>query len=282
MPALCLYSNNKQINTASLNKYIFKELKGTNMTFKQLHHKNTPLVICNVWDASSAKIAEKLNFKAIGTSSAAISNMLGYEDGEQMSFDELVYIVKRILASTTLPLTVDIESGYSRDPLITASYIKILAELGVVGINIEDSLVINTRELINADLFTEYLKAVTNQLAKDNVNIFINVRTDTYIVGADNVLEQTIERIKLYETAEIEGIFVPCITNENDIKAVVKSTELAINVMCMPELPNFDVLSQLSVNRISMGNFLFDNITTSLENSLTSILNTESFKPVFS
>jgi len=252
------------------------------MTFKQLHHQNTPLVICNVWDANSAKTAEKLNFKAIGTSSAAIANMLGYEDGEQMSFDELLYIVKRILVSTTLPLTVDIESGYSRDPLITAGYIKILADLGVVGINIEDSIVNGTRKLLDPINFTKYLKIIKDELIKQKIDIFINVRTDTYIVGSDNVLDQTIERIKLYETAEIEGVFVPCITNENDIKAVVKSTELAINVMCMPELPNFDVLSQLSVNRISMGNFLFDNITTSLENSLTSILNTESFKPVFS
>jgi len=252
------------------------------MNFKELHHLNTPLLICNVWDANSAKIAEKLKFKAIGTSSAAIANMLGYEDGEQMSFDELVFIVKRILASTTLPLTVDIESGYSRDPSVTAGFIKTLCDLGVVGINIEDSLVTNTRELINAESFTEYLKAVTNQLAKDNVDLFINVRTDTFIVASENVLEQTIERIKLYQTAEIDGVFVPCITNESDIKAVVNSTELAINVMCMPELANFDVLNQLSVNRISMGNFLFDNLTTSLENSLISIINTESFKPVFS
>jgi len=251
------------------------------MNFKELHHQKSPLLICNVWDANSAKVAQKLKFKAIGTSSAAIANMLGYEDGEQMSFDELVFIVKRILASTTLPLTVDIESGYSRDPVVTAGLIKKLADMGVVGINIEDSLVTTTRELINADVFTEYLKAVTSQLAKDKVDIFINVRTDTFIVGCDNVLEQTIERIKRYETAEIQGLFVPCITNENDIKAVVKSTELAINVMCMPELANFDVLSQLSVNRISMGNFLFDNLSANFENKMSEIIESNSFNPVF-
>lgn len=251
------------------------------MRFKQRHHQNTPLLICNVWDANSAKIAQKLNFKAIGTSSAAIAQMLGYEDGEQMRFDELLFIVKRILASTTLPLTVDIESGYSRDPLVTAGFIKTLSELGVVGINIEDSLVNKTRKLINIDAFADYLNAVTEQLAKDNVDIFINVRTDTFILGTDKVLEQTIERIKRYETANIDGVFVPCITNESDIKAVVNSTELAVNVMCMPELPNFGELEELKVNRISMGNFLFDSLAANLENKISDVLESKSFDPVF-
>ncbi|MBU2968430.1 isocitrate lyase/phosphoenolpyruvate mutase family protein [Pseudoalteromonas sp. C2R02] len=251
------------------------------MKFKQLHHQNTPLLICNVWDANSAKTAQKLNFKAIGTSSAAIAQMLGYEDGEQMRFDELLFIVKRILASTTLPLTVDIESGYSRDPLVTAGFIKTLSELGVVGINIEDSLVNKSRELINADAFADYLNAVTEQLAKDNVDIFINVRTDTFILGTDNVLEQTIERIKRYETANIDGVFVPCITNISDITAVIESTDLAINVMCMPELPNFEVLEQLNVNRISMGNFLFDSLAADLESKIIDVLEAKSFAPVF-
>ena len=251
------------------------------MKFKQLHHNNSPLLICNVWDANSAKIAQKLNFKAIGTSSAAIAQMLGYEDGEQMSKDELLYIVKRILASTTLPLTVDIESGYSRDPLVTADFIKTLSQLGVVGINIEDSLVNKTRELINADAFARYLNAVTEQLAKDNVDIFINVRIDTFILVTDNALEQTLERINLYKTANINGIFVPCISNEKDIKAVVNSTELAINVMCMPELPNFEKLEKINVNRISMGNFLFDNLTGNLEHILRNVVESKSLSPIF-
>lgn len=54
------------------------------MEFKNLHNQDNPLLICNVWDAKSAQIAERLGFQAIGTSSAAIAAMLGYEDGENM------------------------------------------------------------------------------------------------------------------------------------------------------------------------------------------------------
>ncbi|KGJ95702.1 isocitrate lyase/PEP mutase family protein [Thalassotalea sp. ND16A] len=251
------------------------------MNFKNLHQQNTPLVICNVWDAVSAKSAEKLNFNAIGTSSAAIATMLGYEDGEQMSFAELVYIVERILASTSLPLTVDIEAGFSRKPAEIATHIKTLADLGVVGINIEDSIVSNERVLHNATDFAKDLAEIKQQLVENEVNIFINVRTDPFLLGHANALAETKERIKLYESADIDGIFVPCITNESDILNVVNHTKLPVNVMCMPDLPDFNTLEKLNVKRISMGNFIFDNLSGSFENTLSAIVESQSFNPVF-
>ncbi|SQC09309.1 carboxyvinyl-carboxyphosphonate phosphorylmutase [Klebsiella pneumoniae] len=47
-------------------------------------------------DASSAQAAQQAGYQALGSSSAAIAAMLGYEDGEEMSFDELFYVVSRI------------------------------------------------------------------------------------------------------------------------------------------------------------------------------------------
>ena len=249
--------------------------------FNKLHQQSSPLMICNVWDVSSAKIAEKLNFKAIGTSSAAIASVLGYEDGEQMSFEELLFIVKRITTSSKLPLTVDIEAGYSLDPLITAGYIKTLVEAGIVGINIEDSKVDGTRRLIDANSFAGYLSAVKRQLLKDQIDIFINVRTDTFLLGKEDALAETKKRVKLYEIAGADGFFVPCITKAADVEAIVKATTIPVNVMCMPDLPDFKLLTKLGVKRISMGNFLFDKLSNELENTLNSILEDQSFKSVF-
>jgi len=249
--------------------------------FNKLHQQSSPLMICNVWDVSSAKIAEKLNFKAIGTSSAAIASVLGYEDGEQMSFEELLFIVKRITTSSKLPLTVDIEAGYSQDPLITAGYIKTLVEAGIVGINIEDSKVDGTRRLIDANSFAGYLSAVKGQLLKDQIDIFINVRTDTFLLGKEDALAETKKRVKLYEIAGADGFFVPCITKAADVEAIVKATTIPVNVMCMPDLPDFKLLTKLGVKRISMGNFLFDKLSNELENTLNSILEDQSFKSVF-
>ncbi|AIS58357.1 hypothetical protein JV59_25400 (plasmid) [Vibrio coralliilyticus] len=75
--------------------------------FKSLHQASNPLVICNVRDVPSAKLAEKSGFLALGTSSAAIANTLGKEDGENLHFEDVLFIVKAIVGSTPLPLTVE-------------------------------------------------------------------------------------------------------------------------------------------------------------------------------
>jgi 2-methylisocitrate lyase-like PEP mutase family enzyme len=94
------------------------------------------LIIGNVWNVQSAKIYEKLNFQAIGTSSAAIAHSLGYEDGEQMPFSDLLFIVERIIKSVPLPLSVDIEFGYGNTATEIAKNKITLEKLGVVGIKL--------------------------------------------------------------------------------------------------------------------------------------------------
>ena len=252
--------------------------------FTSLHQQNTPLLLCNVWDVASAKTAEKLGFSAIGTSSAAIASMLGYADGEHMAFDELLFIVKRIAACSELPLSVDIESGFSDDAQITAGYIKALAEVGVVGINIEDSKVSKVNEqrtLTNENSFATYLAAITSQLLEDNISVFINVRTDTFLLGIADAVKETQKRAKLYQVAGADGLFVPCIVQTEAISAVVNSTTLPVIVMCMPDLANFDTLTLLGVKRISMGNFLFDVLQDDFATRLSNIVQTNSFQSVF-
>jgi len=251
------------------------------MEFKNLHSQDTPLLIGNVWDVMSTRIVEKLNFQAIGTSSAAIANMLGYRDGEEMKFSELCYIVERIIKNTNLPLTVDIESGYSREPYEIASNIKTLANLGVVGINIEDSVVTKERTLLDAKVFSKILSAIKQELKNDNINIFVNVRTDVFLLGCSNPVDETKKRIQLFEQAGAEGVFVPCIENEEDIQDITESTNLPINVMCMPNLPDFKTLSDLGVKRISMGNYMFANMYSHFEKTLELIVKSKTFKSVF-
>lgn len=251
------------------------------MKFKDLHNQNSPLLIANVWDVPSAKTAEKLNFQAIGTSSAAIAAILGYEDGEEMDFPELLYMVKRISLNTKLPLSVDLEAGYSRNPKVIAENIKQLADLGVVGINFEDSYIDNVRVLSEADHFAKTLSTVTELLQKENIDMFINARVDTFIMGIPSPVEEAKKRIQLYETAGAHGIFTPCIEKEADIAEIVQCTDLPLNVLCMPNLPDFDTLTELGVKRISMGDFPFNNMCTSYEASIKNILEQGSFKTVF-
>ncbi|MTI33420.1 isocitrate lyase/PEP mutase family protein [Xanthovirga aplysinae] len=251
------------------------------MEFKALHQQNHPLLIGNVWDVTSTKIAEKLNFKAVGTSSAAIATTLGYTDGEEMKFSELEYIVKRILANTKLPVSVDLESGYSRDPVKIVNHIKQLCDLGVAGINLEDSVVCKERILLHAETFAETLSFIKNELQKSQLNIFLNIRVDTFLLGQSKPIEESQKRIHLYEQAGADGIFLPGIEKEGDIKKMVKKTSLPINVMCMPNLPDFNRLNELGVKRISMGNFLFKHLYKNHKELTAQLLSQKSFKPIF-
>lgn len=251
------------------------------MNFKNLHEKETPILICNVWDVQSAKIAQQLNFKAIGTSSGAIASMLGYNDGEEISFEELEYIVGRITKTTDIPLTVDLEAGYTREPNKIVEHIKRLEQLGVVGINIEDSIVNDNRALLPVDKFSHILTVITANLAQQKINMFINVRTDTFLLGLTNAVEKTIERAKKYSKAGANGLFVPCITGGKDIELLIQAIDLPLNVMCMPNLPDFETLKNLGVKRISMGNFVYNKLGKLLSNELATVQSTNSFQNLF-
>ncbi|WP_276372868.1 isocitrate lyase/phosphoenolpyruvate mutase family protein [Chryseolinea sp. H1M3-3] len=71
--------------------------------FYELHHQPEPLLIANSWNVKSAQIIEKVGYHAVATSSGAIADSLGYKDGQQISFEELLYVVKRIKSVLTSP-----------------------------------------------------------------------------------------------------------------------------------------------------------------------------------
>ena len=251
------------------------------MNFKQRHQQNDPLIICNVWDVASAKIAEELKFEAIGTSSAAIAASRGLKDAEELPFDELLCLVTRIANNSALPLTVDIEAGYERKPIKIVENIISLAQAGAIGINIEDSVVGLERTLVNSVEFAKSVSYIKKHLLGMGLEIFINVRVDTFLLGVPDCVSHTKERISLYESAGADGIFIPCLEKEQDIKEVVAMTDLPINIMCMPNLPDFKTLHELGVKRISMGNFIFDDMLLHLKRRLSSINVQQSFASIF-
>ncbi|MEL6390507.1 MAG: isocitrate lyase/phosphoenolpyruvate mutase family protein [Bacteroidota bacterium] len=251
------------------------------MNFKQLHFSNNPIVICNVWDVQSAQIAKQLGYNVIGTSSGAIATMLGYKDGEEISFEELEYIVRRITTSVDLPLTVDLESGYSREPDTVVEYTRKLAQLGVKGINIEDSIVKNGRSLLPANEFSRFLSEITAQLLEDEIDLYVNVRTDAFLLELPDPLEATIRRGQQYAEAGASGLFVPCIEEENHIETVVQRIKLHLNVMAMPKLPSFEKLNELGVKRISMGTSVYGTLNESLKCLLSKIKDDQSFTSIF-
>ena len=249
--------------------------------FKDLHYQNEPLIIGNVWDVASAKLFEKLGFKAIATSSSAIADTLGEEDGENISFDDYLRIVKGILAHTNLPLSVDLESGYGSTPLQIVDNIKRLSELGVVGINLEDSKEINgERRLEDANDFASRLQEISNKLNDEKTSPYINLRCDPFLLQVPNALEESLKRIELYKN-NVSGIFLPFICKAADIKAVTEQTDLPLNVLSMQGLPNFDTLQELGVKRISIGGSMYNHLKGRMEDLIRSIQENKSVDILF-
>lgn len=249
--------------------------------FKTLHHGNELFVLPNAWDARSAIIFQEKGFQAIGTSSAAVANSLGYEDGEQMSFSEYLFVINRIQSSVKIPLTVDMEMGYGKNNEEIAANILRLIELGVSGINIEDSVFQNGKRILkDAGIFAKSIEYIKNNLDSKGLNLFINIRCDTYILNVENKHQETVDRLKIYNTTGADGIFLPCICNEEDIAEAVASTTLPLNVMYIPGLPGVDILNQLGVKRVSMGPFMFQKVYKNMGNLSQSIMEAKDFSAI--
>ncbi|MGK4568332.1 isocitrate lyase/phosphoenolpyruvate mutase family protein [Flavobacterium sp. 3HN19-14] len=105
-------------------------MKNSVQIFRNLHENDTPLILPLAWDAASAKLFANAGAKAIATSSAALSWALGYADGNNVPFDKLKAVVENILRVTDLPLSVDVEGGYSENTDKVAEKCHAACEIG--------------------------------------------------------------------------------------------------------------------------------------------------------
>src|SRR6185436_11889977 len=108
-------------------------------TFRSLHRTDNPLVLANAWDAASARIAAAAGAPAVATTSAGISWTLGRPDGGVLGRDEALAQLARIVRAVAVPVTADIEDGFGATADEVAETARAVAEIGAVGVNIEDA-----------------------------------------------------------------------------------------------------------------------------------------------
>src|SRR5882757_1250629 len=85
-------------------------------TFRALHTSGYPIVLFNVWDPGSAKAVEAAGAAALATGSWSVAAAFGQSDGEQLALTLALDNLARIVATTDLPVSIDLESGYGEDP----------------------------------------------------------------------------------------------------------------------------------------------------------------------
>jgi 2-methylisocitrate lyase-like PEP mutase family enzyme len=224
--------------------------------FRELHDRR-PLVLPNAWDAASARIMELAGAPAIATTSAAISWALGRRDGQQLQRDEMLQAVGRIAGAVALPLTADIEGGYGNGAVSdVAETVRVLIEMGVVGINLEDSPGRDGLALLPPEAHAARLRAARQAALEAGGDLVINARTDVYLfaVGAPETrFEEAVRRGNQYLDAGADCVFVPGVIDADTIAALVRALDGPLNVMAMPGAPNIARLGELGVARVSVG-----------------------------
>jgi 2-methylisocitrate lyase-like PEP mutase family enzyme len=222
-------------------------------SFRKLHGGHEVLVLPNAWDAGSARLIESLGASAIATTSAGVAWSHGYPDGDALPLDLVLATAEEIARVVRVPLSIDLEGGYSDDPAQVGALATRVIDAGVVGINIEDG----TGE---PDLLAAKIGKVRASAARSGVELFVNARCDVYLAGIasdDAAIEEVLRRAAIYRDAGCDGLFVPCLTEAAAIRAIASGIQpLPLNVMLMPNLPDLNVLRDLGVRRLSCGSAL--------------------------
>jgi 2-methylisocitrate lyase-like PEP mutase family enzyme len=212
---------------------------------RQLHQGPPILVLPNAWDVASARIFEAAGFPAIATTSAGIANSLGYPDVERIPRDEMIWMVRRIARSVSVPVTADVEAGYG-DPVGTA---RAVLDAGAVGMNLEDSSIDGSL----ADLAAQVRMIQQIHAAAD---IVINARTDVYLFGVGDEatrFERTVERLNAFHKAGADSLFVPGVRDPETIGRLAKAVHGPINILATSGAPSIAELERLGVRRVSVG-----------------------------
>lgn len=220
-----------------------------------LHVKGNPLVLYNAWDAGSAKAIRDAGSPVIATSSWAVAAAQGYGDGESMPFTFVEDVVARITSAVDVPVTVDVEGGYSDDPQVCAANVARLMDHGVVGINFEDRIVHGTG-LHGVDAQSARIAAIRAMAEARGVPLFINARTDLFLgtgIKPPAGMPEAKERAAAYARAGASGFFVPGLVDLSTIRDLCNTIDLPLNVMTMPGLPHARELADAGVARISHG-----------------------------
>ena len=230
-------------------------------TLLELHRAPGILTVVNVWDVVSAStVAAVEGTTALATASHSIAATFGYEDGEHIPLDLMLDMVGRIVASTTLPVTADLEGGYGNP----AETIRRAIGVGVVGANIEDQM----RPLEDAAANVErIMRAAEDEGVPDFV---LNARTDAFHLGrdkdpADNLAE-AVRRGRAFLDAGAPVVFVPARLGEEQVGTLVDAFgPQRLSMIGIPGVPPLARLQELGVARVSYGPLAQNVALTSLQ-----------------
>jgi len=221
-----------------------------------LHQPGNPVVLPTVWDAWSARLAVDAGFAALTVGSHPLADSVGKEDGEVMTFDDVVTRVAQITGAVDVPISVDIESGYGESP---TRLIEGLLQAGAVGLNIEDTVHKDGKRLRSATEHAELVGALRAAADASGVHVVVNARTDLFIRAdgdeADRV-DRAIARLKEAAAAGADSLYPVGRHEPETMRRLTSELPLPVNSIALPDQDDPASFGPLGVGRISFGPFL--------------------------
>ena len=213
------------------------------------------LVLPNVWDVAGARIVADQGYPVIATSSAGIAWSLGCPDGEIISRDDMLFMVKKIADGVDLPVTADMEAGYGEAAEAVADTVVATLDAGAVGANIEDSSSQAAgHPLLDYDLSVARIRAAKQAADDYGVPFVINARTDGFFGGpGDGVFEEAVRRCNAYLEEGAGCVFVPFVRDRDTMEKLVAAIDGAVNFLANPVAPDLGQMQGMGVARVSIG-----------------------------
>jgi 2-methylisocitrate lyase-like PEP mutase family enzyme len=218
-----------------------------------------------IYDGLSARMVEKMGFKAAATGGSGFSNArLSQPDIGLLTLMENVDACRHLARSVSIPIMADAETGYG-NPVTVFHAVEYFEEAGVVGMNIEDQVSpkrcghMQGKELITPKEMAKKVEAAVK--AKKDPDFIINARTDAIAVEG---LDKAIARAKLYLAAGADMVFPDAVHSEEQIARFVDAVQAPVSInigfgiRSRPTTPLMPVkrLAELGVARVTMARML--------------------------
>ena len=223
-----------------------------------LHVGPRAFVIANAFDAGSAALLTQLGFAALATSSGAAAGVLGRKDG-QLSRDEALAHASEIAAATDLPVSADLENGFGDSPEEVAETIRRAGATGIVGASIEDHSGDKSAPLYPIELAAARIAAAVQAArALPFASFAITARAENFFRGRPD-LDDTIARLRAYESAGADVLFAPALPDLDAVRAVCAAVTRPVNFMVGIKGKSWDLatLEVAGVRRVSLATSLW-------------------------
>jgi 2-methylisocitrate lyase-like PEP mutase family enzyme len=214
-------------------------------------HEGSCFLIPNPWDGGTARVLEALGFPALATTSSGFAFTLGRADG-QVTLDEVVEHVKVLVEASDLPISVDLENGYSSSPEGAARAIEAVAAVGAVGGSIEDWD--EEAGIYDVGHAAERVAAAAEVAHAQPFPFLLTGRAENHIRGNPD-LDDTIARLRAYEEAGADVLYAPGLADAEQIAAVTAAVSRPVNVLARPSLSVREI-ADAGARRISVGGSL--------------------------